>query len=472
MKKFMSFLLIAFSLVCLVACRSSDHTSPNATQPAPTTAAPTVTVPTTAPVELIPQRPDTIYTRMETYRTKTFVYTSEELGFPILIYIRENYTYSIQGSPLSSSIYAGYWQIDGDVLILGTADSGYHFQITEAGLVFLAEPSTKPANSIPMEDGNLFTERPYTTSTYRVTVYSLPGDTPANPLQLCLFEGGYYCFLGAARNEENVSGTWSIEDGVLHLDASLVFDDPYNWYFRVEADGLVYLASQSSEFPLQASIAEGDKLPQQGQALTPGNKTLYLCYPAAGGSCYNLSLRDCGYFEITGPQISSLGYWTMDGDKLNLHRSVNGVEQKHCFLITETGFVYLEENSDPLYNLVAGDCFTVATSSSGATRGFLYTFRTDSQADPYQLFVSCTDTFQLVIPGANQTLNGNWVLKGDIPTLTVYYYTEDYQILNRILTFQISDESAIFLSEQSEALPDGILLPEGLILQLSKAELP
>lgn len=368
MKKLLCFLMILTVAACLMACRSSADTKPAATEPtvSPTTTAPVVTIPTTAPNDPIPQRPDTIYTQMETYSAKLYYFSSEELKYPILIYLYENQKYSIFGSPLSSNIYHGLWQINGDVLILGTPDSGYHFQITEAGLVFLAEPSIEPDNFIPMQDGNLF-------------------------------------------------------------------------------------------IPAQENESE---------------RTLYLCFPAMGGSAYNLYLYDDGHCEMAGPGFSFSGDWSREADQLTLHRVVNEVDLYYRFRITQTGMVYLKEASNELYELVDGDIFEEPLSSYGTSRGFLYTFSSDPQVEGYQLFISCTNTFNLMIPSANQVLSGKWTIEEDILTLTAWYYSADYQAQESVLCFRLSDDIVIFQSDLSDTLPEELALPADLIMQLTKAQLP
>lgn len=193
MRRLTCLLMILSVLLGMAACGASVSTIPTNTTPN-TTGIPTTPQTTTAPKEPIPDRLVSIYTQMPDYYAKLYTYSSEDLDYVIRIYLYEDYTYSIQGSPFSSFWHRGYWQIDGDILNLGA----FYFQITEEGLVFLAERSQTPGADIAMTDGAVFTERVPQEKTAAVSVYELPSDDPQQLAQLYLFESGFYSFAGPA----------------------------------------------------------------------------------------------------------------------------------------------------------------------------------------------------------------------------------------------------------------------------------
>lgn len=460
MKRFTCLLMILSVLIGLAACGASVSTIPTNTTPS-TTGIPTTPPVTTVPNEPIPDRLESIYTQMPDYYAKLYTYSSEDLDYVIRIYLYEDYTYSIQGSPFSSFWYQGYWQIDGDILNLDS----YYFQITEEGLVFLAERSPTPGADIAMTDGAVFTEHVPQEKTAAVSVYALPSDDPQQPAQLYLFESGFFSFAGPAVVGRHRSGSWREEDGVLHLQASREVDNKFNWYFRVEEDGLVFLAQNSSTVPFSVPVYGGDKMILVGDPMTLYGSTFYLCQPASGGFEYNLWLYDFHYYEMAGPDHSSAGYWSIEGETLYLDTHTQ-------FHVTEDGLIYLADKSTSLKTLQNGDFFVETPPCYGKVKAFYYTAPADGSDPLYRFYLHNTSTFSLFVPGLSQEIYGDWTIAEDVVTLDAFFYTEDDFHTEFTLRFRLAGDEAIFLADKSSNVPDAVSLPDGLILELTKAQLP
>lgn len=467
MKKCLCLLVLLVTVFIFASCRSSLHTEP--THIAPTQPTFITDQGTTGPQLSIPEPPDTIYTRMETYLSKRYIHTSEALDYPIVISLYENHQYSISSSPFSSSFHGGFWQYDGDFLLLGEMDSGYYFQILEGALVFLADRSVKPGNALNIEDNAIFTELQPQPKTYEATAYYLPGDKPNEPMRLYLFESGFFCFVGPTKAVVGLNGHWSIDGDDLHLEATDLTGAQLHWYFHTESDGISYIAERSSVFPLDVPVSDGEKMLLLGGYMTPGTVSSFTCDPAMGGFSYSLFLYECGYFELTGHDLSVFGCWSKEGNLLTLYRSVNDTSLYYHFLITENGFLYLQELSRKIGVLVDGDCFSPFATAS---KGFLYTASPNHPADTYRLLIASTNTCEFWIPGANRSVFGSWEWEDGIFTLHLSWYTEDHRIVEFTLCFQEQGDSLVFLPEQSDNPPEGCQIPEDLTLALAKAQLP
>lgn len=410
--------------------------------------------------------------KMDDYYAKLYIYRPAGQEDVIRLYLYECNLYNILGNPYSSTLNQGIWNMDGDVLILGEPDNGYRFQVTEDGLVFLAEGSREPGHDLHIEDGALFADQTPKGLTMVATGYELLSEDSIFPIQLYLKENGYYYLIGPTVNGARNKGNWTIDDNILRLYHVNNAEREFNWYFRVEDDGIVFLSENSDTFPLDVSVADGDKMVLINKPMTAYASKEYDCRPQNGGNNFSLWLYDNHHFEMAGPNLSIYGSWVMQEDRLILLDSYFSSHKYYYFQSTKEGFVFLEDESDTLTEdkaLANGDVFVTEEPNFGKYTALYYTCTANEQDIPFRLYLFTGGSFALTLPGSEHGLiDGHWTIEKDIVTVTYPMYSEDHKTEDATMAFRLVGDTAVFHAAQSDPVPEEFGLTDGMRFDLVK----
>lgn len=177
------------------------------------------------------------------------------------LHLFDGFYYYLMSS--AGGLEEGVCYTDGDMLILTSQsyDSNiqYCFRITAEGYVFQDKGSGDPNFFAKLEDQALFTtdqpERNPNVGAY----YMLQTEGADFPARLYLREQNVFEFYGPDYSNQ-LYGEWIQENGILTVTATHAGGNPCQLIFRIEKDGVCFLAAQSDPIPEEFGLTDGVRL--------------------------------------------------------------------------------------------------------------------------------------------------------------------------------------------------------------------
>lgn len=452
MKQILVLVLCLVIILCIAGC---DCFGVQVETP-PVTSPSTVT-PTTAPTEPIALH------AMKAYTRTVYIFQDVEKGYWFSLHLYASNQFSIYDSPVADALYNGSWAMEADNLILRMGSNHqYAFQATDAGFVFLQDRSDPLPEPGYIPDGALFIGQAPETDEIVCTSFAYASEDSCTPVRLFL-EGniysdnmGFYSFINPTIRNYEGTGYWRVQDGILILNENYLGSGEWrHWYFKIEEDGLIFMAERSDTLPLEAEVPGDARFLRTSEDAATLRAELYTFQPEGSPHKYTLYLFGTQYYHIcsTNGYLFEGACYVQDG-KLVLIKNHYFYNWQYLFEITDDGLVFIDERSnlnDVLTKLEDGSVFKKDNPCYSPKMALYYKLPAESQLFPIRLYLYHRNSFEYYGPDGNYVyLSGRWSTENGQLTLT---YT-DGSGQDHCVTLRIAENGLVFTGGSFHVVPE------------------